>query len=85
MLNRDEKSGAAIDDVKLAKTFASQLAAVNHLVEHRGNADILPISYADAVKSPQEIANSVADFIGGNLKVEKMVSTVDPDLYRTKS
>jgi len=45
---------------------------------------VLCISYNDLVERPQEPAERVGAFLGGNVNVERMARTVDPSLYRNR-
>jgi len=48
------------------------------------NVDILYVNYSDVIEDPRKETSRVAEFLGGDLDMEGMISAVDKKLYRTK-
>ena len=83
MLHRLSRSGANLNNGNLAAIFQRQELFARNLMELHKIA-WLPISYADAISRPDEVARQVAEFFPLDLDVQKMAAVVDPGLYRER-
>lgn len=84
MLERDGKKAAAIPEAQLAKIFDQQLKKSLQWISEQDNIEVLEVNHHQAVTEPQEVAETVNQFLGAGLKVEDMVGIVDPSLYRER-
>lgn len=73
-----------MDDERMAELFAKHLRAVEQQMAQQENVDVLYVHYSDALQDPQTAAERVVEFLGKDLDVERMVSVVDPNLYRNR-
>jgi hypothetical protein len=79
---RNEKSGTSDED--LLAMYESHLEKVEFQLRFRPNFEALYVNYTDVVAEPAAQARRIADFVGGNLDVEKMAAAVDGSLYRNR-
>ena len=84
MLVRSDKPTDAVSDAKLAEMYARHLAKVEAWLNAQPNVAVLYVDYNTMLKSPQEHAEEVNDFLDERLAVEKMVGVIDPSLYRQR-
>ena len=73
-----------MDDERMGELFGKHLRDVEQWLEHTDNVDVLYVHYSDALQDPQTTAERVAQFLGKDLDVERMVGVVDPKLYRNR-
>ncbi len=74
------------NSMSLLKTFEdSRKKAINWCKNHPKYVEYTLVPYHDAVNDPVKAAKQVNEFLGGNLDEMKMVTVVDPTLYREKS
>jgi hypothetical protein len=79
---RDEESHT--EDEDLLAMYESHLEKVEFQLRFRPNFEALYVNYSDVVAEPAVEARRIADFIGGNLDVERMAGAVDGSLYRNR-
>jgi len=84
MLGRANRQGSPGDGGKLLNLFAKQMEKTEQWLSQQPNMAVLPLWYHQVVKEPDSSAEMVASFLGLSLKVEAMVKTVDPNLYRQR-
>lgn len=84
MLVHRGEDAESMDDERMAQLFASHLADVEQQLAQRENMDVLYVHYSEALQDPQAAAEQVAEFLGRELDVERMVGVVDPKLYRNR-
>lgn len=84
MLQRLGRTGAQVDDVRMAELFKIQLVKFNHWVLTKNCFSMLTVHYIDMIASPRSQAVKINEFLGGGLNVEAMVGAVEPHLYRNK-
>lgn len=73
-----------MDDERMAELFERHLDAVRQQLAQRKNVDVLYVHYSEALQDPQTAAEAVAQFLGRELDIERMVGVVDPALYRNR-
>ena len=78
-LNKPSAPRAAID-----RAFREHLRRVRAWLAGQPNIEVLFVSYNDLVERPEEEAERVSAFLGGNADKESMSKTVDPSLYRNR-
>ncbi len=84
MLERMNRQGSSVDDEKLLHLFAQQMDKAEHWLSQQPNMKVLPLWYQQVIQNPAGSAELVANFLDLPLKVEAMVKTVDPNLYRQR-
>lgn len=83
MLQRLDREGARISDSRLAQTYLQQIANIDRHIQQRGDQfSVLGISYQSTMDDPRSIANTINEFLGGDLDLEAMIAAVDPSLQR---
>ena len=71
--------------IVLAEAFNKQLEKSEAMFKRMPNVEVLYVDYASAIENPEETAETVAEFLGEDLDINKMVEAVDKNLYRNKS
>jgi len=79
---RNEESHT--DDQDLLAMYESHLEKVEFQLRFRPNFETIYVNYSDVVAEPGVEARRIAEFVGGNLDVERMVGAVDGSLYRNR-
>ena len=82
MLERLNRSAAPREQIKRA--YQLHLERLHVWLRQQANIKVLCVSYNDLVERPQEPAERIGAFIGGEVNVERMAKTVDPSLYRNR-
>ena len=72
------------DDEEMLKMYQAHLEKVEFQIRFRSNLDAIYVHYPDVVANPATEARRIADFVGGDLDVDHMVSAVDRKLYRNR-
>jgi tetratricopeptide (TPR) repeat protein len=85
MLARLARSGARLNDRVLARTYTRQLVQVQTWLQRRPEIQVLPVSYADALRDPAGTAARLARFLGQPFDESAALTAVDPSLRRQKS
>jgi predicted AlkP superfamily phosphohydrolase/phosphomutase/tetratricopeptide (TPR) repeat protein len=80
MLGKDD----TVYPAALAETFKKQLEKTISWVEAQPNMELLFINYSDVISNPEEQAENINDFLGGELDTAKMTAAIDKELYRNK-
>ena len=83
MLDRRNEESKTEDEDLLAM-YESHLEKVEFQLRFRPNFEALYVNYSDVVAEPAAEARRIADFVGGNLDVERMAAAVDGSLYRNR-
>ena len=83
LLAQQGKDGADLSDERLERVFASQVRQVKRFLSAR-KIPTLYVSYADAIRQPEEAAQRVNAFMAELLDEEAMASAVEPTLYRQR-
>jgi hypothetical protein len=78
-LNKPTAPRAAIE-----RAFREHLRKVRGWLAGQANIEVLSVSYNNLVERPEEEAERVSAFLGGNADKESMSKTVDPLLYRNR-
>lgn len=83
MLERREEGGGA-EDERMAKLFEADLFRARYLMKRAPQFEFVEIQYPAALADPLETAQTMRDFLGIDLDLERMVEVVDPELYRNR-
>jgi hypothetical protein len=82
MLRRLKQPVAPTAD--MARAYTAHLDKLNEWLAHQKNMALLHIKYHDLIERPAGEVARLNEFLGGKLKVEEAVKTVDPALYRNR-
>lgn len=85
MLSRNAKSGASIPPERLKAVFETQLKSVNSWLADRPQFKVLHVPHAEMIRDTATQARAINEFLGGDLKLDAMLTAVDPSLHRNKS
>lgn len=85
MLERRGTTGAALTTEQLIKAYQGQLAKIEQWLGERDNFDVLYVSYNELMSDPAAAVEAVNAFLGGSLKTDAMLGSVDPSLYRQRA
>ncbi len=82
-----QRSGATAKAfrVGLDEPFRAQLAKVEKWASRAANVELLRVPYHAVLNDPEAAMEQVSDFLGDELDVAAMVSSVDPTLYRSRT
>jgi hypothetical protein len=84
MLERSGQKGADISNEKLAELFKTDLEKVDKWIAEQDNFSVISVNYKQMIESPEDECQRVNNFLSGILDVDKMLSVVDPSLYRNR-
>lgn len=85
MLIRRGESPDRVDDETMAKAFQRHVEKVQAWLRGQSNIAVLNVDYSQLVSDPWLYLDPISDFLGTDLKVEKMASVVDPSLHRNRA
>lgn len=84
MLERRGEASHTEDD-DLFKMYRAHLEKIEFQLRFRPNFETLYVDYAEAIRDPVSAARQIADFVGGDLDVDRMAAVVDGSLYRNRA
>ena len=84
MMERRGETEDDIPDEVMAGIFRKHLEEVGEWLDRQENIKTLYISYNDTLNDPETTAEKIAEFLGQDLDIEKMMQVVDPRLYRQR-
>lgn len=85
MLKRLGKYNDGTDPTKIKNGFEKHLREVNAWFENRPEVKVIRVPYHEVLRSPENIARKLADFLEIKLDIQAMIQRVDPALYRNRS
>jgi len=68
----------------IANSFKKELEKVEAWANSSPAVRLKHVSYKDVIANPTAVAEDVNEFLGYKLDTEKMIETVDPELYRNR-
>ncbi len=68
----------------LKKAFKKELNNVKLWINKKPNIEILNLSFKEVIKNPKKEINKIIKFLNVPLDMDKMISIIDPNLYRNK-
>ena len=80
--NREEESKT--DDATMKELFRKHLQKVRGWMNNQPNLIYLDIDYNVILENPEPNISQINHFLGGNLNEEKMLSVIEPILYRQR-
>lgn len=84
MLERMGKKDIPPDE-EIEYLYAKHLKEIMDWLEDQPNMKVLYMKYNDLIASPGKEINKIRDFLGHHMDADKMISVVDPSLYRNRS
>ena len=84
MLARLDTQGGKLPEQRLKAFYAEQVRRAKRLLA-AAHMPTLFVPYRDCIERPQEVAERVRQFLGGELDVAAAVAAVDPALYRQRA
>jgi len=84
MLIRRGEPTDRVNDEQMAALFHKHLKQVASWLAKQPNFDVLYVHHHDVIQAPRAQAERVNHFLGDCLDVERMISVVDPALYRQR-
>ena len=84
MMERRGESEDDIPDQIMANIFQKHLDETDEWLKKQSNIRTLYISYNGTLDDPETSAEKIAEFLGLELDIEKMMQVVDPSLYRQR-
>ncbi len=84
MLRRRGAGEETWSDEQMKSIYRKHLRGIESWLSKQANIAVLYVDYNRTIREPIETASEVNRFLGGTLKVEKMVMTVDERLYRQR-
>lgn len=85
MLQRMGKPGGKLTDEQFINIYSEQIDKALQWAQTQPNTRLLSVHYHDAIASPRELAQRIANFLPIELDVDAMTAAVDARLYRTKA
>ena len=74
-----------IDDDRMAEFFRKDLQQSERWMNSQAHVSRIDINYKQLISNPKPLAAEINRFLGGGLDEEKMLSAIDPSLYRNRS
>ena len=68
----------------LLQSYAHHLRQIQQWLQEQSNIKTLFIEHRETLDNPQQIAQAINQFLGGDLNVQAMTSTVEQQLYRQR-
>ncbi len=85
MLQRSGKSGGNLSDEEFIRLFAAEIDKCLKWMDEQPNFRYIQVDYNEMIADPRSQVRRVVEFLDGGLDEEKMVSVVDPSLYRQRA
>jgi Sulfotransferase domain len=85
MLRRKGAAPGQVDDEALGNAFGVHLAQVEEWLEHRPDIAVCRVDYAELVREPARVAETVQKFLDLPLDTVAMVRQVDTSLHRHRA
>ena len=83
MLDRRDEADDTEDD-RMAQLFEADLFRARFLMKRSPQFEFIEVDYREALANPLAAAESIRDFVGGELDIDEMVGVIDPELYRNR-
>ncbi|MCC6537395.1 MAG: sulfotransferase [Bryobacterales bacterium] len=84
MLERNGKPLAPIPPERMIAAYATQMESVGSWVRAQPNMQILDVQFESLFKDAPAVVGAISSFCGVGLAVEKMLTAIDPVLYRNR-
>jgi hypothetical protein len=84
LINRGENPDKVSDD-QMAEMFAQDLQQSERWITSQAQTTRIDIDYKQLIANPGPLVAEINKFLGGGLDEDKMLSVIDPSLYRQRS
>ncbi len=84
MLIAQGKEPGSVSDAELGKLYQKHLVQIKKRLDDQANVNNLDVSYNEMVSNPNAEINNINQFFDGLLDEDKMLSVINPDLYRQR-
>jgi hypothetical protein len=84
LINRGENPDK-VGDVQMAEIFKMDLQQSERWINSQAHVTRLDIHYKQLIDQPRPLVSEINRFLGGGLDEDKMLSAIDPSLYRHRS
>ncbi len=85
MLIRRGKDPDEVSDAELKEMFIQYRNMVRDHVESHPTMEVLYVGYNELLLDPEVSVKKIDSFFDGKLDTEKMISVIDPELYRNRA
>ena len=85
MLVRRGKDPDEVSDAELKEMFILYRDMIRNHVESHPTMDVLYVGYNELLLDPETGVEKIDSFFHGKLDTEKMISVIDPELYRNRA
>jgi hypothetical protein len=84
LINRGQNPDKVSDD-QMAEMFEKDLQQSERWINSQAQAARIDINYKELISNPRPLVAEINRFLGGGLDENKMLSVIDPSLYRQRS
>ena len=84
LINRGENPDKVSDD-QMAEMFETDLQQSERWITSQAHTTRIDIDYKQLIANPRPLVAEINKFLGGGLNEDKMLSVIDPSLYRQRS
>jgi len=74
-----------VSDDDLRALFQKYVRILRSWIDKQPHVDVLNLHYNEIIEDPTGAVHAMNEFLGGDLDTDKMIATVDPDLYRNRA
>lgn len=85
MLGKTREEAIRNYPFKMAQTFFNQIEKIHQWVDKQPNVELLIVKYQDAIDSPDDTVNRVANFLDREMDTSEMLKAIDKKLYRNQT
>ena len=83
LINRGENPEKT-SDAEMALSFEQHLNQIKEWLYHQPNFTTLYVDYNQLLEDSKPVIHQVSQFLGGDLDEDKMLNSIDPNLYRQR-
>ena len=83
IINRGEDPDK-ISDTQMTQIFEKNLRQIEEWINTHPNITKMDVSYNQLLRDPESLVHQINQFLGGNLEINKMLSVINPNLYRQR-
>jgi tetratricopeptide (TPR) repeat protein len=84
MLGKKAEVEKKIYPTALADTFKKQLEKTRSWLKAHPQFKVMYVPYTDVINEPEEVAENLSMFLDTDLDIDRMIASVDKDLYRNR-
>lgn len=84
MMERRGTANNKVNDAEMGALFRAHIRQIEGWLAKQPHFEVIYINYNEMLSNPTDQAESVNEFLGSQLDIEKMVGVVNPTLYRNR-